>query len=178
MKNIKSLACGLAILFAVTILSSCGGSSNNGGGMAGSTEAATNFAYLGLWTGTWTNTTFGSSGSVSVNIVDNGNGTVAVTVDLGGFVGGLMDPDPRTDNVTINADGSANYSEIQDMLGELNVTLSDNGQLNISTPNIPTTGFDSFTTSGTVSATSVALTTNVIFTGGGSASGTVNATKN
>lgn len=173
----KYLIFAFTALVITVSLPSCGGSSSNGGGSDGSVDAAANFAYLGLWTGTWTNTSFGSTGSVSVNIVDNGNGTVAVTVDLGGFVGGILDPDPRTDNVTINADGSASYSSTQDMLGELNITVSSSGELQISTPDIPTTGFDSFTIGGNVTNTSASLSGTVIFTGGGSASAVVNATK-
>lgn len=178
LKHKQYLTHSFIALIVAFSLTACGGSSNNGGGEGGNVEAAANFPYLGLWTGTWTNTTFGSSGSVSVNIVDNGNGTVAVTVDLGGFVGGILDPEPRTDNVAIRADGSVDYSGTQDMLGTLNVTVSDTGQIEISTPNITTTGFNSFTVSGTATNTTATLTTNVVFSNGSSASGTVNASKN
>ena len=167
-------------VFVFTILlTSCGGSSSNsGGGGGGSVEAAANFAYLGTWTGRWTNTTFGSSGSVLVEIIDNGDGTLTVTVDLGGFVGGLIDPDPESDIVSVNADGSVNYNGSHDMLGELNVSVSGDGQLEIDTPNIVTSGFDDFSVTGTVTETMANLSTSVNFTGGGSATGTVTATKN
>jgi len=178
MKAGKWVIGGFFVLLCSVGIVACGGSSNSGGGASGSVNAASNFIGLGTWTGEWTNTTFGSRGGLTVTISDNGNGTVAVTVDLDGFVGGILDPEPRTENVTVESDGSVNFSGTADMLGQLEVTLSAAGQLTISTPDIPTAGFDDFSASGSVTSTTASLDTSVNFTNGTSAVGTVTASNN
>jgi len=178
LRSFRLLLKSLIIIGCAAMLINCGGGSSSGGGGGGDADAAANFKFLGTWTGQWTNATFGSSGSVEVEITDNGDGTVTVTVDLGGMVGGMIDPDPRSDIVTINSDGSASYSANQDMLGTLNIELSENGQLTIETPDIPTAGFSSLTVEGTVTETNANLTTDVVFSNNTTATGTVTASKN
>lgn len=135
----------------------------------------------GSWTGTWDNITFGSDGPLTLMIVDNGDDTLTVTVDLDGFVGGAFNPDAQTITATINEDGDASFSGMVDMMGmqgQLDFTLTDDGDLTISLPDIPVAGFDSFTATGTMGATTGSLTYTVTFSGGGgTADGTAEATK-
>ena len=52
--------------------------------------------FVGAYEGTWNNTTFGSTGSISIEVleVNTGAGFVLVEIDLGGNVFGGEDPDP------------------------------------------------------------------------------------
>lgn len=49
----------------------------------------------GDYTGTWTNTTFGSSGPMAMTLAVDGD-EIVVDIDLGGFVFGQPDPEPET----------------------------------------------------------------------------------
>jgi hypothetical protein len=52
---------------------------------------------LGSWHGTWTNTTFGSSGPISLMMTyDSSAREVIITLDIGGNVFGAFDPAPAT----------------------------------------------------------------------------------
>ena len=145
---------------------------------AGTTQMVNASALEGDWRGTWTNTTFSSNGGILLSILDNGNGTLDITVDLGGFVGGLMDPPAHTITANINPDGSGAFSGAVagTMIGPVNINLANNGALSISLPNIMLPGFASFSASGVMTASSMSLNYTVNFTMG-SASGTANATK-
>ena len=46
----------------------------------------------GTWTGSWNNTTFMSTGSISLTLAITGSNNVTATLDLGGIIFGLMDP--------------------------------------------------------------------------------------
>lgn len=61
-------------------------------------------AYVGSYEGEWNNTTFGSSGSIEVTIVEANTeaGFVLVQIDLGGNVFGAADPDPFTLEIFTN----------------------------------------------------------------------------
>ena len=51
--------------------------------------------FAGEWTGTWTNTTFGSTGPTEASVEVMDDGSIIVTIDLGGFVFGQGDPEPE-----------------------------------------------------------------------------------
>lgn len=162
-------------LIAVSILlSSC--SNNNDGG----TVYIPSDDIIGHWTGTWSNTTFGSNGPLTLDITDNGNGTLDVTFDLDGFVGGMFDPAPQTVTATIGSTGDITFSGNIDMVGmpgQLDFTFKSNGELSISLPSIPIAGFDSFTATGSMTPTNLSLDYEVFFSPAGSAVGTATATK-
>ena len=63
--------------------------------------------YVGTYEGTWNNTTFDTSGPVSINIleVNTNAGFVLVEIDLGGNVFGGEDPEPFVMEIFIDGDG-------------------------------------------------------------------------
>jgi hypothetical protein len=179
----RSLTALFFALFTALLVVSCNHNndtaSGGGGGAGGDTGNGTGggSGLLGTWNGSWTNTTFGTSGPLSVTVVDNGNGTYNVTVDLGGMVGGMIDPPPQTVTATVDGNGGISFNGNVSMLGQLIFSVSSGGTLSISAPAITTPGFSSFSASGSISATTGSLNYTVIFTGGGSANGTATATK-
>ena len=48
--------------------------------------------YEGEWSGTWQNTTFGSTGDAMATVTVNNDGTMELILDLDGFVFGAIDP--------------------------------------------------------------------------------------
>ena len=63
--------------------------------------------FVGTYEGTWNNTTFGSSGSISINILEVNTiaGFVLFDTDLGGSVFGGEDPDPFVTEIFKDAGG-------------------------------------------------------------------------
>jgi len=58
--------------------------------------------FEGTYTGTWTNTTFGSTGPASISVaLDRATGTITLTLTLGGNVFGQPSPAPETLTATI-----------------------------------------------------------------------------
>ncbi len=132
----------------------------------------------GTWSGSWTNDTFGSTGAASLSIENNqAPGSIKLTIDLDGFVGGLLDPDPEALISTISNNGDINYSGQIDLLGPLTFTLGNDGQITINANNIDVSGFDSFTATGTLSESQLNLNYTVTFSGGSTATGTVTGSK-
>jgi len=169
-------------LFTALLVVSCNHDNNgtaSGGGAGGDTGngGGSGSGLLGTWNGSWTNTTFGTSGPLSITVTDNGNGTYNVTVDLGGMVGGMIDPPPQTVTATVDGNGGISFNGSVSMLGQLIFSVSSGGALSISAPAITTPGFSSFSASGSISATTGSLSYTVTFSGGGSANGTATATK-
>ncbi|MBI5852595.1 MAG: hypothetical protein HZB39_16400 [Planctomycetes bacterium] len=92
-------------------------------------------AFLGTWAGTWTNTTFSSTGAANVVVAQNGS-DLTFTVDLDGNVFGGANPAAEvftaifdTSRVSLGATTSAVY-------GDLTGTLNANGSYTISGTNI------------------------------------------
>lgn len=100
--------------------------------IVGSLAAAQTFN-LGMYEGQWDNITFGSSGSASLTIEDMGGGSLAGTLDLGGFVFGQGDPDPvnftamlAANAVTLDPFSDATYGDVSggiDDMGNLSIDL-------------------------------------------------------
>jgi hypothetical protein len=175
MNKVVTLFFSSLLVSNVFLLSGCGSSSSGSG-----TGVPSGSGLIGTWTGTWTNTTFMSSGDLLITVVDNGNDTYDVTVDLDGTVGGQPDPDAQTVTVAVASDGSVSFDGNVDVMGtpgQLIFTVSSTGDLSISMPSIPIMTFDSFTATGNISSGSGSLNYTVNFSPTGSASGTASATK-
>lgn len=97
-------------------------------------------ALAGEYTGTWSNTTFGSTGSVTAVVtVDATAGTVTIDLDLGGTVFGAADPDPTV--ITFDLAGGGPYSGANEVFGEF--TLRTDGlpdRLDLDAPSVPGLG--------------------------------------
>lgn len=72
--------------------------------------SAQSFSY-GTYEGSWFNNTFMSTGSASVIVEDLGMGDIQFTMDLGGFVFGLGDPDPVVTGGTL-AGGAVTFDSV------------------------------------------------------------------
>jgi len=158
-----------------------------GGGRA---EASFFDDIAGTYTGQWDNLTFSSSGSLVIDVVSTPS-TVTMTVDLGGFVFGLADPPPITLPLTISGN-QATFNIVGDpLIGDLSVTVGDDGSFSATETNLPTMigpnpgpglFIESFVATGNITTTPVLQMTfnyTVNFlpsSGGGSALGTAIAT--
>lgn len=131
----------------------------------------------GEWRGSWTNTTFGSTGGVSATIIVNEDGTASFTVDIGGLVFGLIDPAPKTFTGTYGSQGIIFQAQGDDLFGDVTITISPEGEIAFQGQNIPVPGFDSVTADGTITAEETSGTYIVNFAGGGSAQGVFNLVK-
>lgn len=98
--------------------------------------------YAGAWSGTWTNTTFGSTGEVAaiLEIVDDGR--LALTVDLGGAVFGQEDP-PEEQWILAFTDLLAPVTLQSSTFGEMTLILSGEGA-RLTAADVPAPGIASF----------------------------------
>src|SRR6185503_2388841 len=85
--------------------------------------------FAGDWSGGWRNTTFGSTGGAQATVVINEDGTVEVTLDLGGFVFGVGDPPPMTFTGAYDADGGSFAVQNDPMFGDLSVNVANSGAI-------------------------------------------------
>ena len=128
--------------------------------------------FVGSYTGTWTNTTFDSTGPVTMDIqADADAGTFAVVIDLDGSVFGAGDPEPFTFEGGFTADGGAT-SGSSPVLGSFTFTIDGQGEWQLNAPDVPDTRVAAFTVSGTAQGGAVNATYAVIFEAGGGADGT------
>lgn len=131
--------------------------------------AASLFAFAGaaqavVLTGQWNNTTFGSSGGVTIDATIAGT-AFNVTVDLDGFVFGAVDPAPF--NFSGDLSGGGNFNATVPNLGDLSGSIDGLGNLDLSFTNVPNPNIDSVFASGTTdAATFVSMTYEVVFAGG------------
>ena len=133
--------------------------------------------FAGDWVGTWLNITFGSTGAIDVNIVVNSDGTAEFTIDIGGFVFGAFDPPPLTYFGIYDADGA--YFEVMDdpFFGNVVITISFDGEINMTGELIPDAGIATMESTGILSLDEINATYTISFVGGGEAIGEVTLTK-
>jgi len=130
----------------------------------------------GNWSGVWVNTTFGSTGPVTIVIaVDEQAKTVQFTLDVDGPAFGGGDPPPVTYNGTY-ADGVMTVSGTNASFGDLNLTWSADAVNGTLTNLPPASGINSVTLAGTGNTTQLDLTY-AIDGQGWSANGTFSLTK-
>ena len=135
-------------------------------------EAAGN----GNWSGTWRNTTFGSTGNATLAMtIDTVAERFSGTFDLSGSVFGRGDPAPETFSGPYSTSG-ATLTGTSSFYGTVTATYTPGGTLSGSmvnpAPNISRVDF-----SGTVTATTMDVNYTVRFTDGSTAVGTVNLRK-
>ncbi len=164
------LAVGLAV--ASFVSPSCSGGGGGGGGGSTTFDAAT---YVGTWTGTWTNTTFSSTGGVTITVAENG-GAYTIQFDMDGNVFGGANPAPESLSATITPQNASLVAFSSNVYGNLTGTLAANGALTASGTAIPGQ-VDTFTLTGTWTATGISANVTINFDAGGSANGTATLTK-
>ena len=134
----------------------------------------------GTYTGTWTNTTFGSTGPATFAITTDPQaqpGTqITFAVTLGGQVFGAAAPAPETFEGPISADGvsvtgtSANF-------GTLVWTITNAGALSVTGAQVPGGRVMQFTATGTIAGGKIDINYSVDLVGGQKAQGTLQATR-
>jgi len=145
------------------------------GGPSPELLAASGFL-AGDWTGMWTNTTYGSTGPIDVGVeVNTDAGFLIATVDLGGSVFGLGDPDPEIVEIDFFVDRPWPLSSA--LLGEFTFDIANDGSVRLEAPDVPGDGIASMTIEGRLGATGVSGTYRIEFEGGGGADGTFEVTK-
>lgn len=142
-----------------------------------SIEAA--LAAAGTYTGSWTNTTFGSTGDAGMTMTVSEAGDVTMEWDLGGGVFGVGDPDGE--NQTLNvADMVGGRTVTTALFGDMGVTVSaDFVTITLDAENVPTSGIQAFRATATWSDDGTIAGIYVVeFDGGGApAEGTFEMTR-
>lgn len=123
--------------------------------------------FTGSYSGTWTNTTFSSTGAASVTITDSG-GDPMVAVDLDGNVFGGADPASESFTGMANLNDATLASTTSPVYGDVVSTLNGNGTITITGTNIPG-GVDTFTLVGTIVNGQIQANVTITFDAGGSA---------
>jgi hypothetical protein len=107
--------------------------------------------YEGTYSGTWINETFGSTGTVSVEVsIDRTSGAIRLELTLGGNVFGNPQPKPETITATIGG-GSLGFTS--KTFGETTLTVDlEAGApvLTFSSPNVPSDRIKTFTATTTI----------------------------
>ncbi len=128
------------------------------------------------FTGTWNNTTFGSTGPATFDIKVNATAqTMSVTITLGGNVFGAPAPAPETFTLPLSASG-ATFSGTSKTFGNVTATLKD-GTMTFKGDNVPGGRVKSIDGTGTYTTSAISLSYNVALTDGSSAKGTVTLKK-
>ena len=109
------------------------------------------------WTGTWqvTNTNTDLSGTIALGIAQTSEQGFDVTLDLGGSIGGIVNPAPQTVSVTADEDGELEFEGGIDLGGEdatLYFSLDSSGNLEFEIDDIPQEAFDSIEAEGFLGA--------------------------
>ena len=138
-------------------------------------------AVAGTSSGEWQNLTYGTSGDATTMVEVHSDGTTAFTLDLGGLVFGLLDPDAKTFESTYDETGAVFTAEDDDLFGDVTITIVNNGndtaQITFEGLNVPVAGISSLTAEGTLYDDSVDLDYTITFADTLTANGVMNLTK-
>lgn len=134
--------------------------------------------YSGRWEGQWRNITFGSTGEIEVEVTIHPDGKAEISIDIGGFVFGMIDPDPKTYEGIYDAEGATFEVEDDPVFGKVVVTISfASGEIVGTTEDIPDPTIARMESTGTMTPEKVTGVYTVFFAGGGEATGDVTLTK-
>ena len=131
-------------------------------------------ALVRTWSGSWDNTTFGSTGPVDLTITADGT-VIEVTSDLGGFVFGQGDPDPESykfDLATLAGSAGEPVMMDSEVFGTLTMTATSATTIEIEALSVPAPGIATFRASTTVQAGVISGTYDIEFDSGDAAAGT------
>jgi hypothetical protein len=129
----------------------------------------------GRYTGTWTNTTFGSTGSAAIDVkFDRTAFTAAITLTLGGNVFGAPAPAPETFTFPITPSGVSSTVKSK-TFGDFTVTLNA-GKATFKGDNV-SARVKTFEGTGTYAAGVITINYTVTLSDGSKAQGVVNLKK-
>lgn len=134
--------------------------------------------FAGTYTGTWTNTTFASVGTVSAVVtITPGTMTGTALVSVTGNVLGQPGPvNPPVQNGAYTGAGAAFTANIPPM-GDITASVDAAGNISAGGVNVPAAGIASWTAAGTITAQAITMTFQVNFNVGAPAVGTITLTK-
>lgn len=139
--------------------------------MALETQTAVNATF----TGSWQNTTFGSTGTASLTITgDSYNQTYSGTSIVNGNVFGGTGPSPETYANVFTPSGGT-YTTHSSFYGDVTITVLPNGTMTGSAEDIPSVSVNRAAFTGTITppgpnAQRISADSTIYFRGGGSAS--------
>jgi hypothetical protein len=129
--------------------------------------------FAGNWSGNWVNTTFSSTGTVTMSgSADTINQTGQMSVDFNGSVFGAGDPPAEVINGSYTTSGGT-FAKTSTFYGNISFTISPTGQISgsaISPPVASSISRCDFT--GTITASAANISYTVRFTNGSTAVGT------
>lgn len=130
----------------------------------------------GDYAGAWNNLTYSTTGDSTNSIVIEEDGAASFTLDLGGFVFGLIDPDPKTYTSTYDENGAVFTATDDDLFGDMTITVvagesGEPGTVDFQGLDVPVAGIDSITATGTIDDTEITLNYEIQFSPIGTAEG-------
>ena len=129
------------------------------------------------FTGPWTNTTFGSTGTATMAVkYDKTANTLGLTITLTGNVFGAPAPRPETFTLPVTAAG-ATFSGKSPTFGDVTASLKIDGTMTFKAENIPGGRVKTMDGSGTWTTSAINLNYNVALSDGSNAKGTVAHTR-
>jgi len=136
--------------------------------------------FAGTYAGTWNDTTFGSSGPITVAITIGGTGAIGSPVvlkfSLGGDVFGGSAPPPQTFTGMVGPSGLS-FSGTSTFFGNVNWQLTTNGAFTATGADVPGGNVSSFAASGSIAANELSATFHISLLDGMTANGQMSASK-
>lgn len=142
---------------------------------ATATAAFNALQYQGTYNGTWTNTTFASTGTGTANVNVSGS-TATVTVNVTGNVLGTGGVTNSVNPGTFTSNGATFTGNVAPM-GNIVASINAAGAVTASGTGVPNASIQRWDASGTLTATALNLTFTVTFVSGPPAVGTITLTK-
>lgn len=128
-------------------------------------------AFAGTYAGSWTNKTFGSTGSVNAVVAfDRATETVSATITIGGNVFGGPPPAPETFSGKLGDLGSLGFSGHSPTFGDFTIT-STGPAFVMKAENVPGGRVDHFEADGLITGTTINCTYKVFLKDGTTADG-------
>ncbi len=134
--------------------------------------------YVGNWTGTWQNATFGSTGTTTLVIAQGGQSTQAnITLSgTGTVLGGSGAPAETRTNIPVTP-SAFTLQTVSSTFGNVTLNVDSNGGITGSGTQIPNPSISGWSCTGTITTAQIHLTYTVTFSGGGTATGTITLNK-
>jgi len=145
----------------------------------GTAPAGLDFTTLpGLWTGQWSNLTFGTTGGVQLDASSNGTAAQAVLTLSGNVFGSPTPPPPIILGAPLTPGAtSLSFAATGTSIGDVHATISADGHLQGAVTNLPSSSLSGVAIIGTVTSTLISADYTITFTNGSSAQGTLTLTK-
>jgi len=132
--------------------------------------AAALAAIAGTYGGSWTNTTFGSTGAIAMTIDVSDTSEVTIGIDIDGFVFGASNPDIETYTFP-GADLGTGAVVASPTFGPTTISASVDGLFMLEANEVPSPGIESISIVGRATGTGFSGEYTIVFDDGGGAEG-------